>query len=107
MSKIITSPIKRWPGTVTLADPLTFPQYIRLKDALQEAEAQKNDGDRYTSAVLLGVCACVEEWELAGLGQLTPETFPATPRVSAGNLFNWLMSEIVALLTGGEEVAPV
>ena len=36
MSKVITSPVKRWPGSVTLADPLTFPQYAAWRNALDE-----------------------------------------------------------------------
>ena len=103
MSKVITSPIRRWPGSVTLQDPLLFPAYMKLKASLDEGQTLE-DNSAKTSVVLPGICACVEQWELKGLGQLTPETFPASPMRASAELFAWLLGEILSLLTEAEEV---
>jgi hypothetical protein len=124
MSKIIVSPVEHWPGSVTLADPLTFPQYMAWRRAVlaageakaklppvegQEAGvfsvAEAALQDEISLEMLPGICACVEKWDLAGLGQLTPETFPASPRLAAGSLIAWLAGQI-SMLIAGEEAIP-
>ena len=104
MSKVIQSPVKKWAGSVTLADPLTFPAYIAWRDAIREAQAFKDDYVRYSAALLPGVLACVEKWELKGF---SPDPFPATPRDSSDKLLAWLLREIGAVANeGGEDADP-
>jgi len=100
MSRVITSPSQRWPGTVTLADPLTFVQYIAWRDTLRAAPDPAADYDRYCLALLPGLCACVEQWNLEGVGQLSPDTFPASPRRAADELLSWLVSALRVIITG-------
>ncbi len=100
MGRVITSPVKRWPGTVTLAEPLNVMQFIAWKDALKGAPDLAVDYDRYCAALLPGVCACVEKWGLEGLGQLSPETFPYTPRAEADELLAWLVRDIRRVVAG-------
>ncbi len=38
MSKVIVSPIARWSGTVTIADPLTLPQAELIQDGFEKDE---------------------------------------------------------------------
>jgi hypothetical protein len=38
MSKVIISPIARWAGTVTIADPLTLPQAELIQDGFERDE---------------------------------------------------------------------
>jgi hypothetical protein len=103
MSKVIHSPVKKWPGTVTLQDPMLFPAYMRLKDALEVSSATEDPATKM-SLSLPGVCACVEKWELAGLGEVTPDTFPASPLRASAELFSWLMGEVVGLLSEAEDI---
>jgi hypothetical protein len=103
MPKSIVSPIRKWPGSVTLHDPLLFPAYMKLKAGLDEAEG-KEDAAEKTQATLPGLCACVETWELKGLGQIAPDTFPASPMRASAELFAWLMGEVMVLLMEAEEV---
>lgn len=100
MSKVITSPVKRWPGSVTLADPLTFPQFIAWRDAVRAASEHRGDLLRYSEALLPGVRACVEKWELANF---KPDPFPATPRQSSDRLLAWLVREINAIASAGDD----
>lgn len=108
MSRVIVSPVARWAGSVTLADPLTFPQLAAWQQAVQAASAAVERGAvqaEADGALLAGVCACVERWELAGLpAAVTPETFPATPRVASGRLLRWLIEQITALIVEADDV---
>lgn len=100
MSKLIVSPVKKWPGTVTLSDPLTLPQSWGFADAITAARelGEAAQLSRYNFALLTGVCGCVEKWELQGLpAAITPDNFPATPRNAAAQLCAWLVGEVVQL----------
>jgi len=108
--KVITSPVKRWPGTVTISDPLTFPQVFAFEDGLAAMRALGEDTDirHQFFALLPGVCACVEKWEIQGLPEMvTSETFPATPARASAELANWLIGEVSALFNEAEEAVPL
>ncbi len=124
MSKVIQSPVKRWPGMVTLHDPLSYPQLIAWEDAINaadkseladEARAKNPDGKltlgaigarpRLAQTVLPGILACVEKWELQSFPEIvTLDTFPSTPRMPALMLISWLMAEINKLYDDAGEV---
>lgn len=110
MSKVIISPVKRFPGTVTLADPLTFPQFDAWSSAIEAAVeyVSTHNGTAkqagYDALLLPGICACIERHELAELGPLTPDTFPATPRKSSALLIAWLVREIGQLAAEAEDI---
>lgn len=108
MSKTITSPVERYPGTVVLYDPLTFPQAIAFEDAVNAADElrESNNVARIRFAVLPGILACVEEWHLGGEFPERPalDNFPSTPRVSTTQLIDWLIKEITALYRESDEV---
>jgi hypothetical protein len=106
MGKVIQSPVTRWPGTVTLSDPLSFPQSFAFEDGLEAAaalpEKHKKSIRRNHAALLPGVCACVEAWELKGLPEvITPDNFPSTPIEDAASLCAWLIDAVLELHTGG------
>lgn len=103
MSKTIFSPVAKWKGSVVIADPLTFPQATAVEDAIEAARGL-DTVTKQNAAMLPGICACVEKWELEGLGQLTPETFPSTPRIASAKLIAWLIEEIGKLYQEGDEI---
>jgi len=106
MSKRIDSPVKRFPGSVTLHDPLTYPQVIAFQDATAAAGAMgETTWMKLRLALLPGILACVENWEVEGVPEApTIDNFPATPLVSSGELVNWLQEEITGLLIEAETV---
>lgn len=108
MSKTITSPVKNYPGTVKLFDPLTFPQAIAFEDSLKNArdERESKDYTRIWYAQVPGILACVEEWHLGGGFPETPalDNFPSTPRRAVAQLIAWLVKEISCLYQESEEV---
>jgi len=108
MSKRITSPSLRWPGAVVLSDPLTLPQALAWEKAIRHVQQNKDEVTitDVNYAMMPGICACVEKWELEGLEQVTPDTFPATPRRASIELASWLVDEITRLYRGEEEKAP-
>ena len=119
MPKIITSPVDKWPGTVTLHDPLTFPQNFAWKDSLKaskryyqqfEGEEAKPESEIDVSewyyTFLPGLLACVEAWDLSGGFPEHPtlDTFPATPTEAICGLFDWLIAGVTTVYSGEEEI---
>ncbi len=105
MSKTIVSPVKRFPGTVTLKDPLHYPQVIAFQRALEVAQELPPGSMQieYNRALLPGVIAIVEEWNLTGVDKHpTPDSFPMTPIQSARELAAWLIRETSALFAEDE-----
>lgn len=104
MSKIITSPVKKWPGTVVISDPLTYPQLLAFRGSLEAARNGANDDWMAVNyAVLPGVTACIEEYHLQGFPeQPTADNWPATPPTSSARLIAWLIGEINALMAEAE-----
>jgi hypothetical protein len=102
MSRICASPVKKWPGTVIISDPLSYPQLLRFREALG-AVGGNDDWMAVNYAVLPGVMACIEEYHLQGFPeQVTAENWPATPPVSSAKLIAWLIGEINALMAEAE-----
>jgi hypothetical protein len=107
VSRTITSPVKRFSGTVELADPLTFPQVFAFQDSLDAVKAAEEEGDTYrvNYAALPGIIACVEAWHLEGMPErVTIESFPATPPIAAARLIAWLYGEITKGFQDAETV---
>lgn len=107
MSRVVTSPVPHFSGTVTLQDPLYFPQDMAVQAALDAAKELPEGSTRleYNHALMPGVFACVEKWELQNvLPSPTPDTFPTSPRVSAMKLFAWLLGEVMKLYQEAEEI---
>jgi len=103
LSKIIASPVKRWPGTVVISDPLSYPQLLRFREALGSIGSDTDDWMAVNYAVLPGVTACIEEYHLQGFPeQPTPENWPATPPQSSARLIAWLINEINVLMAEAE-----
>ena len=110
MSKVITSPIARWAGTVTIADPLTLPQVELFEAALElPAEAADKDGRVFLTVLdkpqIPALLACVEKWALSGFPEsVTADTFPMTPRKASHDLIAWLFGEIRKVYLGELEI---
>lgn len=110
MSKVITSPSKRWPGTVTIADPLNMGHVDLIERALEWPDGMQ-DGKPVLYTVMdkpaiPALLACVEKWELANFpSPPTVETFPFSPRRESHDLIAWLFEEIRRIYTG-EEIVP-
>jgi len=105
MSKTITSPVKRFSGTVTIADPLTFPQVAALDEAMFQASELGDNvrQSRFNATLEPAVMACVESWDISGM-TAHPQHMPASPRAAANELFDWLMREILALYKEADEI---
>lgn len=107
MSKIIVSAIKAFPGEVVLYDPIPMPRVLEWEtginagvNAVMEAGDGKIPRSLIQSLHLPGICACVKEWRLDGFEQLTPETFPGTPKTASAKLIAWVMLEIATIYSG-------
>jgi len=124
--KEITSPVKKWPGTVTISDPLSLPQAVMFQHALRESRdkliqgledagvdvenAKDSDYDKVNLSLselnviyIDAILGCVEEWSLDGI-ENPPKSLPGTPSLSANKLVSWLIKEITTLFQEDEEV---
>ncbi len=107
MPKTVTSESKFFTGTVVFKDPLTWPDYMVLRTCMDQAEeiAKRTAGDEtrltagmvgasdeMSNIMLPGICAAVQEWHLDHLPEnVTPETFPASPRLMVAGLVTWIV----------------
>jgi hypothetical protein len=102
MSKIVVSPVARWPGEVVLPDPLSWDQYQAFVTALrQSGELAKQPGidvAELDRVLVAGIVPCVEEWRLSGLPEGQGEDrIPPTPRSASNQLIGWLVAELSAI----------
>lgn len=117
MSKIITSPVEKFPGTVTLADPMLLEHAIAWERATAAMDdlvefATTDSGalravglkegatiSQREGALIEGIKAVVEEWNLEGID---PQRFPLTPKGQITRLLTWLFREIHKVYAGDE-----
>ena len=103
MSKVITSPVKLWPGTVTLPDWLSLQQEAAWEEVIEGLEGEQVLGlaAKAKSALLFVpvITGIVQSWELGGGFPCPPtlDTWPATPKISSALLLAWLIGEISAM----------
>ena len=100
MSKTIESPVKEFPGSITLPNHLTMPQALAYEKAVRDGSALIEEEASQTSfdaVMVTAICECVEEWNLDDFGQLSLETFPSTPRGASSELVNWIFGELAKM----------
>lgn len=107
--KILSSPSKRWHGSVTISDPMTLPQVMAIEEVFGSPEGKgrvmKSVIDR---KLLPAILACVEHWNLENFPEaVTVETFPATPRAESSALIRWLWNELYKVYIGETEIPNV
>lgn len=101
--KTITSPVKRFPGTVTLPDYLNVPQATAWEKAQAAAEAidrEASTNAEYIAAWVGGITAVVQVWNLDGF---TADPFQTTPRLAVIELMAWLIREITRLYVDDDD----
>ena len=109
MSKKITSPVKQWAGSVTIADPLTLPQAQAIEAAMEGIDFEGKEqqvvitllDEKKQPAIML----CVEKWELDNFNLCPDGTPPASPRLESHKLREWLFFEL-AQVYFGELIVP-
>ncbi len=109
MSKVVTCPVARFPGTVTLSDPLTYPQSIAFAQALNDID-ELPTGTRqelydFVKIMVPAIAQCVEQCDIDGV-ELKAELFPSTPNIAAQKLLAWLTEEVLALFRDAEPDDP-
>ena len=108
MPRILTSTVKGFTGSVTIADPLNFEQAALIEAALELPDEWRDisaDKRVYLSVKdkqqLPAVMACVSKWEIENIPQdVTAQTFPSSPRKYSHEFIAWVFREILAVYTG-------
>jgi hypothetical protein len=95
VSKLIHSPVDKFPGDVTLYDPVPYPAYIAWEKSVKfGGEAQDSEKQL---ALFDGAKAMCEKWDIPNFDIDNP---PATPRTAVLNLLAWLVTEIGKVIAG-------
>jgi len=103
MSKVVVSPVERFPGTVKLPDSLTFSQLLAWEQAMRQAEG--NTLAAFGPVVVGALLQIVEDWHIEGLPTpVAVETFPATPVRPVSQLLGWLITEVQGIIVEAEAV---
>lgn len=98
MAKTITSPVEEFPGTVKLPDRLTLPQALAFEQSISGAQVLEGATQTQYDEIMVGlICEVVEEWNLDNFDQLSPETFPGSPRIESAELVAWIYGEILKI----------
>jgi hypothetical protein len=105
VSKVIPSPIKRFPGSVTIADPLTLPQVEAIEAAVDHPKTLEPEALYYFTVYdkpqMSAMFACVEKWQLQNFPEtVNIDTFPMSPRKASHELIKWLFGEILKVYNG-------
>ena len=111
MPRVLNSPVARWPGSITLSDPLDISQVMAIdeaKDAEYDVKPSKamsairGEDLVWTSGLdharLPAILVCVEKWELENFS-VEPK-FPATPRNESHQLVDFLWKELQKIYDG-------
>ena len=104
MSKTITSPVKHFPGTITLAQPLTYPQYIAWTEGLEKYQAICKDKKASIPSAEVFLWAGIKELvEKCEIQNLSFDKIPSTPRTAILRLLGWLVDEIGKIVDQEDE----
>lgn len=121
MSKTVTlKGLESWKGAVTFADPLYTEHALAVEQALDDmqvarpsafltnirgGEMEINWSSSSDVPALRALCVCVEKWEIDGIApDVTPETFPMSPRPKSTELISWLFGELMKIYWGAVDV---
>lgn len=107
MPKVIASPSKRWPGSVTLYDPLTLPQVEAIETALAENRGREETSipAKFDRSYIPAFIACVEVWNIQDFPNPPAlETWPLSPRRDASVISSWLLTEILRIYNGEMDI---
>jgi len=101
MGKQIISPVKKFPGSVILKDPLPYPDFITWEKGLTSAKADGiTEGEREV-CFMKAISAVIEKWDLENFD---PDNPPATPRTPVLKILTWLIDEIGKMINGVEDI---
>ena len=108
MSKVIESPVERFPGTVTLPDDLDYLQGVTYITAYRQARELGKTATlvEFNHAMLPGICACVESVAIESWPEkLTPEKVEKLkPGKAVAEVMAWLFPEIAAIYARAEDI---
>ncbi len=95
---------KTYNGSVNVRDAFTLSQVELIEAAIfdmppvKDGKVKLTDLDRPRIPAIL---ACVEAWEISGFpGNVTADTFPATPRRETHNLIEKIFAQIEKVYNG-------
>ena len=106
--KIIESPVARFPGSITLYDPITYPQLIEWRDnntkfyeCFNNKDKKIFEGEQFAWKAIFAVS---EEVTIKGFESRDVDKIPSTPLSLIDELLAYLIGEIRKYIAKEEEV---
>lgn len=121
MTNVRTSPIKQFPGSIRLIDPVVLPAVAKYEQAMLDGRELTREytpeggkfpvglaAANYYATILPGVFAIVEGFEIEGIPtNPTVESFPYKPKKAAELLVAWLVDTVKQYVEEDNQVPPV
>lgn len=112
MSKVLTSPIPAFEGTIQLPARLTILQCSEIdkafgnpNDLLSDNKSERVWYSVSDMRVIPALLACVEKWNIKDFPEnLSLENFPATPRAESHKFISWVWSELKDIYFGERNI---
>ena len=108
MSKTVTYTSEKWGGSVTLSDPLTIAQEAEWEYSYSAMQAARERGGEISAlvvALLPGINACVEKWELKDFPERpTLDSWPRHQKMESAKLLACLVKNILDLYNDAQTV---
>ena len=103
MTKIINSPVKKFPGSITLPDALPLAKVLAFDKAMRAASDLPII--ERAAVCLDAIMDCIEVFQIKGQpDKPTSQTFLYTPAAAATDLYIWLLTSVTALVVGEKEI---
>lgn len=98
MGKLIHSHVDKFPGDVTLFDPVPYPAYIAWKKAWESVDIKQPANLDMQLVLWGGIRAMVEKWEIPNYDINNPSAVPH--RAAVLRLMSWLVIEVGKVIAG-------
>ena len=112
MSKVLQYKEEPFTGSVVFSDPLSLEQEAAIERAnadmkrtIEALGGVNNGSSAMIAAILPGILACTERWNLSGIPEEpTLQTWPTRPRVAVSKLVAWLLTELSKLYQDATDI---
>jgi len=101
MGKQITSPVKKFSGSVTIKESLPFPEFIEYEKEAANARVDGITEGEKEAHLFAAASIFIEKWNLENFDQ---DNIPAIPRTPVINLLSWLITEIGLIINEVEDI---
>jgi hypothetical protein len=104
MGKTITCPVKKWPGTIVIAHPMTLPQVALFQRIMFDVQGMDKETliMEWCADVWPAMRQLIEEWNIKKPPFPDEDKFPGHPINAVDEFFIWLYKELLQAFNEAE-----